>query len=251
MAYYIFLKYLRNLEEFRKNPHVKIPPKFPSTNFQSLDKFKNPIFNSEILFPYFRPGRPCGPPGLQPSRLPLASLRSRAESNPAGPASPRVDGAFVEVRFAFWFTPSRAGRLSLVPLTTGPRLSAPSPTSSRPSSPAPPSIPGHRAPPSSAPRVPPSRYHLAFISPPLISLLNPPPSSMALKPLTQALTTPATPPRRSPGPYKRRAPPPSSTTPSPASFPLSPRLSSVLTERRCLPILHHRRSASTAPPELR
>jgi hypothetical protein len=50
MAYYIFLKSLRSLEEFRKNPHVKIPPKSPSTNFQSLGKFKNPIFNSEISF---------------------------------------------------------------------------------------------------------------------------------------------------------------------------------------------------------
>jgi hypothetical protein len=50
MAYYIFLKSLRSLEEFRKNPHVKIPPKSPSTNFQSIDKFKNSIFNSEISF---------------------------------------------------------------------------------------------------------------------------------------------------------------------------------------------------------
>jgi hypothetical protein len=73
MAYYMFLKSLRSLEEFRKNPHVKIPPKSPSTNFQSLGKFKNPIFNSEILFPCFRLGRPCGPLGLRPSQLPLAS----------------------------------------------------------------------------------------------------------------------------------------------------------------------------------
>jgi hypothetical protein len=29
MACYIFLKSLRSLEEFRKNPHVKIPPKSP------------------------------------------------------------------------------------------------------------------------------------------------------------------------------------------------------------------------------
>jgi hypothetical protein len=40
MAYYIFLKSLRSLEEFRKDPHVKIPPKSPSTDFQSLGKFK-------------------------------------------------------------------------------------------------------------------------------------------------------------------------------------------------------------------
>jgi hypothetical protein len=48
MAYYIFLKSLRSLEEFWKNPHVKIPPKFPSTIFQSLGKFKNPVFNPEM-----------------------------------------------------------------------------------------------------------------------------------------------------------------------------------------------------------
>jgi hypothetical protein len=75
MAYYIFLKSLRSLEEFRKNPHVKIPPKSPCVNFQSLGKFRNLIFNSEILFPCFRPGRPCGPLDRWPSqpRWPLSS----------------------------------------------------------------------------------------------------------------------------------------------------------------------------------
>jgi hypothetical protein len=74
MAYYIFLKSLRRLEEFRKNPHVKIPPKSPCANFQSLGKFKNPIFNSEILFFAFSPADlaahstvgPAGPAGLSP-----------------------------------------------------------------------------------------------------------------------------------------------------------------------------------------
>jgi hypothetical protein len=120
----------------------------------------------------------------------------------------------------------RAGRLSLVSLTTRPRLSAPSPTSSRPSSPAPPPIPGHRAPPSSAPRVPPSCYHLAFISPPLISLLNPP--------------------RRSPEPYKRPAPPPEFTAPLPASLRISPRSSLPLTECQ-----HHRAFTIVARPPRR
>jgi hypothetical protein len=75
MAYYIFLKSLRSLEEFRKNPHVKIPPKSPCAKFQSLGKFKNPIFNSEILFLRFWPVRPCGPLGRWPSRprWPLSS----------------------------------------------------------------------------------------------------------------------------------------------------------------------------------
>jgi hypothetical protein len=58
MAYYIFLKSLRGLGEFRKNPHVKIPPKSLSTNFQSLGKFKNPIFNSKTLFFAFGPANP-------------------------------------------------------------------------------------------------------------------------------------------------------------------------------------------------
>jgi hypothetical protein len=74
MAYFIFLKYLRSLEEFRTNPHVKIPPKSPCANFQSLGKFKNPIFNSKILFLRFRPGQPYGPLGLWPSR-PISSRR--------------------------------------------------------------------------------------------------------------------------------------------------------------------------------
>jgi hypothetical protein len=68
MAYLIFLKYLRILEEFRKNPHVKIPPKSPQANFQSLGKFKNPIFNSKIIFLRFRPDQPYGPLGLSPSQ---------------------------------------------------------------------------------------------------------------------------------------------------------------------------------------
>jgi hypothetical protein len=116
MAYYIFLKSLRSLEEFRKNPHIKIPPKFPSTNFQSLAKFKNPIFNSEILFPCFRPGRPCGPLGLRPSRLPLAPLLSR-RSKPTGrpkPLNPRAPLAYLQ-KYVFFFDsrlPSSAPSLS-------------------------------------------------------------------------------------------------------------------------------------------
>jgi hypothetical protein len=43
MSYCIFLKSLRILEEFRKNPHIKIPPKSTCIKFQSLCKFKNPI----------------------------------------------------------------------------------------------------------------------------------------------------------------------------------------------------------------
>jgi hypothetical protein len=96
---------------------------------------------------------------------------------------------FYRRRFPLRFTPSRAGRLPLVSLTTGPRLSASSPTSSRSILPVPPPIPGHRVPLRSAPRVPSDHYHLAFISPPLIPLLNLSSSrlsSMSLKTLTSA-----------------------------------------------------------------
>jgi hypothetical protein len=202
MAYYIFLKSLRSLEEFRKNPHVKIPPKSPSTNFQSLGKFNNPIFNLEILFlisarPTMRPTRPLSPAS------PLAAPSPTGRKHPASPSSPRVSRVFARNTFSFSVNAFRAGRLSHVSLSTGPQMSVSSPTSSRPSLPVPPPIPGHRASLSSAPRVPSSRYHLAFISSPLISLLNlssSQPSSMALKPLTPALTALATPPRRSPRP---------------------------------------------------
>jgi hypothetical protein len=34
---------LKSLEEFRKNPHVNIPPKSPCANFQTLGIFKNQI----------------------------------------------------------------------------------------------------------------------------------------------------------------------------------------------------------------
>jgi hypothetical protein len=136
--------------------------------------------------------------------------------------------------FFLTFGPADLAAHSLISLSSGPWLSAPSPTSSRPSLPSSPPLPGHRAPPSSAPRVPPSHYHLAFIFPPLIPLLNPHQSSMALKPLTPALTPPTTPPRCSPDPYKRRAPPPEFTAPLPASLRFSPRSSLPLTEHRHL-----------------
>jgi hypothetical protein len=52
MAWHIlfFLKSLKSLEEFRKNFHIKIPPKSPCTNFQGLGIFKNPIFISKRIF---------------------------------------------------------------------------------------------------------------------------------------------------------------------------------------------------------
>jgi hypothetical protein len=87
MAYYIFLKSLRSLEEFRKNPHAKIPPKSPSTNFQSLDKFKNPILIQNSFFFDFQPGRPRGPLGLWPSQ-PTGRAAPRRPKAPGRPVQP-------------------------------------------------------------------------------------------------------------------------------------------------------------------
>jgi hypothetical protein len=91
MVYYIFLKSLRSLEEFRKNPHVKIPPKSTTTNFQSLGKFKNPIFNSEIIFPCgpfsLWPGQPCGPFSLWPSQ-PTGRAVPVGQNSPGRPIQP-------------------------------------------------------------------------------------------------------------------------------------------------------------------
>jgi hypothetical protein len=98
--------------------------------------------------------------------------------------------------------------------------------------------------------VPSSRYQLAFISPPLISLLNlssSRPVFNGVKAINTSVNRPGTPPRHSLGPYKRRAPSPSFTAPLPAPISLSPRMSSPLTERHCLLILHHHRPASSAP----
>jgi hypothetical protein len=108
---------LRSLEEFRKNPHVKIPPKFPCANFQSLGKFKN--LSSSL-----------------PTRLPLPAhsafaivdppLLPQAETNFAGPSRSAharrwriCKNTFSSLIHAF-----RSRRLlSIHPLTHGPHLS--------------------------------------------------------------------------------------------------------------------------------
>jgi hypothetical protein len=95
MAYYIFLKSLRSLEEFRKNPHVKIPPKSPSTIFQSLAIIKNQILFRKEFFLHFRPNRPSGQPAhrasppSQPHRPPSFPSVGRARTlGPSRPARP-------------------------------------------------------------------------------------------------------------------------------------------------------------------
>jgi hypothetical protein len=162
MACYIFLKSLRSLEEFRKNPHVKIPPNL-------LLQISKALVNSKIQFliqkffsllsarPTPRPVRPLPQPAHRPRRP-----RGLKQTRPAHPAHASVASSR-EIRFPFRITPSRADRLSLVSLSTGPHLSD-SPPSPAPADPVE-NLP-RRCP---APRMPPS-----FYSPPSsLSPLNP------------------------------------------------------------------------------
>jgi hypothetical protein len=100
MAYFIFLKYLRSLEEFRKNSYVKIPPKSPCANFQSLGIFKNQILFRKEFSPSlsahlaFRPSR--GPLSLFFSTdrfslpFPLGLGLSAGPAHHHGPTSRRL-----------------------------------------------------------------------------------------------------------------------------------------------------------------
>jgi hypothetical protein len=87
MEYFIFLKYLRSLEEFRKNSCVQITPKSPCANFQSLGIFKNLIFLKKKFLQLSAqsaqwPAAPFGLFGLErPSKL------SQPASPPPSPSS--------------------------------------------------------------------------------------------------------------------------------------------------------------------
>jgi hypothetical protein len=152
MAYYIFLKSLRSLNEFRKNLHVKISPKSP-TNFQSLGKFKNPILIRKFLFPNFRPGQPRGPFGLWPSQ----------------PTGPLVGRVFAGITFSFsdHTVPSRPPLPRLSVNRAPPVRITPFPTLADPGR----KFPCAAAPPRRcpAPRMPPSSYN----PPSSLSPLNP------------------------------------------------------------------------------
>jgi hypothetical protein len=88
MAYYIFLKSLTSLEEFRKNLHVKIPPKSPCANFQSLGIFKNRILFRKEFSPSLSAQsffyRPIFPPLLHWAS---ASQPAQATARPNQPPS--------------------------------------------------------------------------------------------------------------------------------------------------------------------
>jgi hypothetical protein len=113
MAYYIFLKSLRSLEEFRKNPHVKIPPKSNSTNFQSLGKFKNPILFEKNFSSEF------GPPGPASPVLARSALQATAHACSAHPGLHGL-GVIAKSRLYFEFAQPGDDAFSLYHRHVGP-----------------------------------------------------------------------------------------------------------------------------------
>jgi hypothetical protein len=108
IAYYIFLKPLRSLEKFRKNPHVKIPPKSPFTNFPSLGKFKIQFLFERNYSSEFRPLGPAGWPN-PPQPKPPAHSASQ-------PASPRMPLAYFAEDVFFFDSRLPSSAPSLSPL---------------------------------------------------------------------------------------------------------------------------------------
>jgi hypothetical protein len=152
-----------------------------------------------------------------------------------------------EIRFPFWFAPSEptASPSSLCqpgpsymihPLPHADRLEARLPRAS-------PQLIAPRLPASIIATPIKAPYSPALI-PPLESPLTPSPAINGVGRKSLAITHQHFLLGAPPAPYKRRAPPPSFTAPLPASFSLSPRLSSPLTKHR------HRRTFTTVarPP---
>jgi hypothetical protein len=94
MAYYIFVKSLRSLEEFRKNPHVKIPPKSSPTNFQSHCIFKIHFLFEKNFFSEFGPPGPASP--VLAYSAPQAATRARS-------AHPGLGGLGVIAKSCLYF----------------------------------------------------------------------------------------------------------------------------------------------------
>jgi hypothetical protein len=223
MAYFIFLKYLRSLEEFRKNPHVKILPRSPRANFQSLGIFKNLIFIRKGIFFRFWPIRPS------PARANL--LRPAGHRLPARPTRPKPCWRICRKAYSLRLCTLRQRRLlSLMSLPCGARLSAPSPSPRWPTVATSPRLlrPPHAA--QLHPRMPPEPLLAPPSSPPLNPPLNLAPVLNGVKAINAAVTPP--------GPYKRVMRPPSLTAPHPLSPKLLRALFSLATSssrRRSLP----------------
>jgi hypothetical protein len=163
MAYYIFLISLRSLEEFRKNPHVKIPLNLLLQISKALVNSKIQFLIQKSFFLAFGPANLAACSASGPASPPAAPS-SQAKTVPAGPSSPHVGRVLAGNSFSL----SDHAFLSRPPL---PRLfvnQAPpvrfTPSPRRPTLVGNP--PFHRCP---APQMPPS-----FYSPPSsLSPLNP------------------------------------------------------------------------------
>jgi hypothetical protein len=104
-----------------KNPHVKIPPKSPPTNFKSLGIFKNQIFIQKRIFLHFQPNRPSGQPAQprptcfptgrslsphwasasQPAQLAVSNQPTACRWRPARLKPPIRESVFLENRLPF------------------------------------------------------------------------------------------------------------------------------------------------------
>jgi hypothetical protein len=166
MEYFIFLKYVRSLEEFRKNPHVKIPPKSPCANFQILGIFKNLIFIRKGIFFRFQP--------IRSSPTHVGPLCPAGHWLPAQPTRPKLHWRMPKGVFSSTLrTPAETPSLSHVTALWGPPVSSipfPMPADRCRFTSSAPATPRHPAPPSDAAR---AVTHPAIISPtPLNPAIN-------------------------------------------------------------------------------
>jgi hypothetical protein len=171
MVYFIFLKSLRSLEEFRKNPHIKIPPKSPCANFQSHGIFKNQILFRKEMFSVT-----SGPSGLSAQPRPILFFSAVPPLFPlglgltAGPAGPRAGGTPPNRHLPHRKTPPAAPPLPSLRarLTDGPHLSS---LTSGPHELSRATTTSHRSPHRPAlPRMPPellpTHHHFPLLNPP-------------------------------------------------------------------------------------
>jgi hypothetical protein len=108
-----------------KNPHIKIPPKSPPTNFQSLCIFKKSKMYSEIILLRFRP--------IRPSLARAGLLHPAGHRACARPTRNKQPWCICQKEPLLRVCAVRQRHfLSLMSLQTGPRPSVPPPSSRRP-----------------------------------------------------------------------------------------------------------------------
>jgi hypothetical protein len=183
MAYYIFQKSLRSLEEFRKNPHVKIPPKSPSLISQSRAIIKNQILFRKEFFLHIRPNRHSG----EPTAPPFPAGRARVLS----PSRLARHWRICQKPSLLQVCAARRRRLLPLPPPSGPHPSAPSSTLRRPIPATPPThltSLAHPAPPSLYLEMPSQGVNSPALIPQVNPLLNHPPSFNGVNALTPPVT---------------------------------------------------------------